>query len=134
MDFETGRLQLVHRPDKGTQLKNGQGGERLLALSSDLATRRNNVRFQKLRELGVNLVERKGGIRIRFDDYDLDMHWREAQREYAERHEEHCVGFVREVLERADRTELAGRSGLSRAEFVEYLDTGVVERDFGELF
>jgi len=103
--------------------------------SKQLVTvRRNNVRFQMLRELGVDLVERKGGVRIRLNDYDLDVHWREALREYAERHEEHCVGFAREVLERADRAALAERSGPSRAAFVEYLETGVVERDFGELF
>ena len=37
VDFETGRLQLVHRPDEGTTLKNGKGGERLIAITSELA-------------------------------------------------------------------------------------------------
>lgn len=37
VDFENGHLQLVHRPDEDTTLKNGKGGERLIALSSDLA-------------------------------------------------------------------------------------------------
>jgi len=35
-DFEKGHLRLVHRPEKGTTLKNGQGGERLIAISSGL--------------------------------------------------------------------------------------------------
>jgi integrase len=34
--FEEERLNLVHRPDQGTTLKNGPGGERLVALSSEL--------------------------------------------------------------------------------------------------
>jgi integrase len=37
VDFENGHLRLVHRPDEGTTLKNGEGGERLIALTSDLA-------------------------------------------------------------------------------------------------
>lgn len=37
VDFENGHLRLEHRPDEGTTLKNGQGGERLIALTSDLA-------------------------------------------------------------------------------------------------
>lgn len=37
VDFEKGHLRLVHRPDEDTTLKNGKGGERLVALSSDLA-------------------------------------------------------------------------------------------------
>lgn len=37
VDFEKGRLRLAHRPEEGTRLKNGQGGERLIAISSDLA-------------------------------------------------------------------------------------------------
>lgn len=96
--------------------------------------RRNNVRFRHLRELGVDLVERKGGIQIRLDEYDLDMHWRDALSEYAKRHEEHSVGFAAELLERAGRTELSDREGPTREDFVEYLETGVVERDFGALF
>jgi site-specific recombinase XerD len=37
VDFENGHLRLVHRPDEGTRLKNVEGGERLIALTSDLA-------------------------------------------------------------------------------------------------
>jgi len=99
-----------------------------------ITVRRNNVRFQHLREQGVDVVERKGGIRIDLDDYELDMHWREALSRYAERHEAHCISFAEEILERADRTDLVDRTGPTETEFVEYLETGVVERDFTELF
>lgn len=34
--FKEEWLELVHRPDQGTTLKNGPGGERLVALSSEL--------------------------------------------------------------------------------------------------
>lgn len=99
-----------------------------------ITVRRNNVRFERLRELGVDLVERKGGIRIRLRDYDLDMHWREALSLYAERHEDHCIRFAREILQRSERADLEEESGPTRNQFVEYLDAGVVERDFRELF
>lgn len=36
MSFEQGRIRLVHRPDADTTLKNGQGGERLVAMTSEL--------------------------------------------------------------------------------------------------
>jgi hypothetical protein len=99
-----------------------------------ITVRRNNVRFEHLRDQGVGIVERKGGIRIELDDYELDMHWREALSRYAERHEEHCVSFAREIVERADRTDPLDRTGPTETEFVEYLETGVVERDFTDLF
>lgn len=37
VSFENGHLELVHRPTEDTQLKNGNSGERLIALSSNLA-------------------------------------------------------------------------------------------------
>ena len=37
VSFERGRIRLVHRPDQGTTLKNGQGCERLVAMTSDLS-------------------------------------------------------------------------------------------------
>jgi len=36
VDFESERIELVHRPDQGTTLKNGKSGERLIALSPEL--------------------------------------------------------------------------------------------------
>ena len=37
VDIEEQYLDLVHRPENGTTLKNGQGGERLVAISAELA-------------------------------------------------------------------------------------------------
>jgi site-specific recombinase XerD len=37
VDFDDERIQLLHRPDLGTTLKNGKSGERLVAISSELA-------------------------------------------------------------------------------------------------
>jgi len=37
-DPETERIDLVHRPDQGTQLKNGKQGERPIAITSELAS------------------------------------------------------------------------------------------------
>lgn len=99
-----------------------------------ITVRRNNVRFQHLREQGVDIVGRKGGIQIALDDYELDMHWREALSRYAKRHESHCIEFAEEILERAERAVLADSVGPTQAEFVEYLETGIVERDLTDLF
>lgn len=99
-----------------------------------ITVRRNNIRFKRLEELGVDLAERKGGIQIRFEDYDLDLHWSEALDKYARSHERHCIGFVEEILAQAGQTALAERAGPTKSEFVTFLDTGVVQRDFRELF
>ena len=99
-----------------------------------ITVRRNNVRFDHLEELDVDLVERKDGIQIRLAEFDLDMHWRDALGEYAERHEEHCTAFARVVLERAAKEELIDQSGPLMQDFIEYLETGLVERDFRDLF
>lgn len=92
-----------------------------------LTVRRNNVRFNRLAELGVDLVERKGDIRIRLSDYELDMYPSEALRTYAKRHEEHCIELIAELLDRADRTDLRTQSGPTKREFVAYLNAGVAE-------
>lgn len=99
-----------------------------------ITVRRNNLRFKQLEELDVEVVERKDGIQIRLDTFELDMHWREALATYASRHESHCMGFARSILEQADREDLIDRSGPTNQEFTEYLATDVVERDFTELF
>lgn len=99
-----------------------------------ITVRRNNVRFKQIQELGVDLVERKDGIQIRLAEFDLDMHWREALSTYAGRHEEHCTEFAHSVLERADREDLLSQAGPTKQDFIEYLETGLVERDFREMF
>jgi len=99
-----------------------------------ITVRRNNIRFKRLQELGVDLVERKDGIQIRLAVFELDMHWRDALSTYASRHEEHCTDFVQDVLKHADRAELIDQEGPTKQEFIEYLETGLLERDFREMF
>ncbi|WP_433631273.1 hypothetical protein [Halomicrococcus sp. NG-SE-24] len=99
-----------------------------------ITVRRNNVRFKQLRELGVDIVERKDGIQIALAEFELDMHWRDALSTYATRHEQHCIDFARAVLSRTDQSGFTEQTGPSKAAFVEYLETGLVERDFSDLF
>lgn len=99
-----------------------------------ITVRLNNIRFKHLEEFAVDVVERKDGIQIQLAEFDLDMHWREALSEYAGRHETHCTEFAHDVLERADRQDLRSQSGPAKREFTEYLETGLVERDFRSLF
>lgn len=99
-----------------------------------ITVRRNNIRFKQLEELGVDTVERKDGIQIRLSEFDLDMHWQEALSEYAGRHETHCREFAHAVIERAERDDLLNQQGPTKQEFITYLETGLVERDFKELF
>ncbi|MBX0297024.1 hypothetical protein [Haloarcula nitratireducens] len=62
------------------------------------------------------------------------MHWREALTTYAMRHEAHCRAFARATLQRADRDALLSRTGPTKREFIDYLEAGLVERDFKNLF
>lgn len=99
-----------------------------------ITIRRNNIRFKHLEELDVDIVERKDGIQIRLAEFDLDMHWQVALSEYAGRHETHCTEFAQEALERGEREDLLSQPGPAKQEFIEYLETGRVERDFRNLF
>jgi hypothetical protein len=99
-----------------------------------ITVRRNNLRFKKLGELDVDIVERKDGIQIRLAEFQLDMHWQEALSEYASLHESHCVEFAQAVIERAERDDLLDQTGPTKQEFITYLEDGLVERDFRELF
>ena len=62
------------------------------------------------------------------------MHWRNALSTYASRREEHCTDFTQDVLKQADRAELIDQEEPTKQEFIEYLETGLVERDFREIF
>jgi len=99
-----------------------------------ITVRRNNLRFKQLEESGIDVVERKDGIRIRLAEYELDIHWQEALSEYARRHESHCTDFARALLKRAERDELLDQQGPTKQEFITYLADGLVERDFREMF
>lgn len=99
-----------------------------------ITVRRNNVRFRQLEELDVDIIERKDGIQIRLADFVLDMRWHEALTTYASLHESHCRAFAEALLERAEREDLHTQTGPSLEEFIEYLESGLVERDLRELF
>nr|WP_224829935.1 hypothetical protein [Saliphagus infecundisoli] len=99
-----------------------------------LTVRRNNIRFKQLEELDVDRVERKDGIQIRLADFELDMHWSEALSTYATQHEAHCRDFAREVCERAGRDDLLNQAGPTLQKFIDYLASGLVKRDFRDLF
>jgi hypothetical protein len=99
-----------------------------------ITVRRNNLRFKKLENLDVDLVERKDGIQIRLAEFELNMHWRDALSEYAGQHESHCTDFAQAVLQRAERDDLLDRQGPTKQELITYLEDGLVERDFREMF
>ncbi|MFC4451919.1 hypothetical protein [Halorussus aquaticus] len=99
-----------------------------------ITVRGNNIRFKQLEELGIDLVERKDRIQIQLAEFELDMHWRDALSVYATRHEDHCTKFARAVLERAERADLLDTVGPTKQKFIDYLESGLVERDFRELF
>jgi hypothetical protein len=99
-----------------------------------ITVRRNNLRFKQLKELNVDLVERKDGIRIQLSEFELDMDWRDALSEYAVQHESHCTDFAQSLLQRAERDDLLDRQGPTKEEFITYLEGGLVERDFREMF
>ena len=62
------------------------------------------------------------------------MHWREALSEYAGQHESHCTDFAQVVLQRVERDGLFDRQGPTKQEIITYLEDGLVERDFREMF
>jgi prophage maintenance system killer protein len=84
-----------------------------------LTVRRKNVRFKYLREFGATTLERKHGVLIELDEYDLDMYPHEADVLYAQEHEELWRDFVEEAVERAGYPELKDAPGLSKADFAE---------------
>jgi len=62
------------------------------------------------------------------------MHWRDALSKYAEKYESHCTGFTQAVLQYAGRDNLLAQQGPTKHEFIAYLEDGLVERDFREMF
>ena len=99
-----------------------------------VTTRRNNLYFESLKNLGVDAVERKEGTQIILSEYELDTAPSTAQEKYARGHERLCRRFVRRVLEKADRTDLCETSSLSLEQFLAYLDNSEPRRDGTGLF
>lgn len=98
-----------------------------------LTVRRNNLYFKTLAGLGVDAVERRGGVQIHLPEYELDVPPTTTKERYAQEHEQLCREFTRCVLEEAHRTDLWGVAGPSLEQFVGYLDENLPERDPREL-
>jgi len=86
-----------------------------------LTVRRKNVLFRHLREFGVTTLERKHGVEIDLERYELDMYPSEAKRVYAEAHEDLWVEFAAEAVERAGNPNLQSAVGPSKSEFAEWI-------------
>lgn len=84
-----------------------------------LTVRRNVAPFRYLSEFGCEIVRRKGGIDIKLDEYDLDLHPRDALTEYAHRHEQRTVTFAETVLEKTNAKDLTDKPGLTKTEFAD---------------
>jgi prophage maintenance system killer protein len=84
-----------------------------------LTVRRKNVRFKYLREFGATTLERKHGVMIELDEYELDMYPHKADVLYAQEHEDLWRDFVEEAVERTGYPELKDEAGLSKADFAE---------------
>jgi len=83
------------------------GSERLISAS------RNTICISHLKELDVDLIERKDRIQIQPAEYNLDMHWQGALIEYSGLHGIHrrpitemiftCAKFGQTVLKHAGK-------------------------------
>jgi len=88
-----------------------------------LTVRRNVPRFGYLASAGCTVVERKDGLRIHLEEYDLSMRRWDALDKYASEHERESIDFVREVLDKAATPELCNGEPLSKQEFAARLQT-----------
>jgi len=62
-----------------------------------LTVRRNVTKFRILEQCGCTTIERKGGIRIPLDDFDLTCS--NPYSEFAQKHEQRSIEFVTQLLE-----------------------------------
>jgi len=87
-----------------------------------LTVRRNTTAFGLLAEWGCDVILRKNNIEINLADYDLDFPQSEAYEYYAHQHTDLCTEFLIESVKRAGHAELISTDGLSKTEFVTYLE------------
>lgn len=83
--------------------------------------RRKGDRFKYLDEFGCDVLERKHGIEIQLDEYELDMYPSDRWEIYAERHEELWIEFAEAAVRRAKMDELTDISGLTKHGFANEL-------------
>jgi prophage maintenance system killer protein len=86
-----------------------------------ITVQRKNVLLKHLQEFGVQRIERRNGVVVDLEEYELDMPPGEAKERYAEEHEELWVKFVEEVLTRVGKFDLAQMEGITKKEFAERL-------------
>lgn len=84
-----------------------------------LTVRRKNVPFKHLREFGATTLERKHEVMIDLTEYELDMYPHEAEKQYAQEHEQLWIEFVEEAVERTGYPEMKNAQALSKATFAE---------------
>ncbi|WP_228443418.1 hypothetical protein [Natrarchaeobaculum sulfurireducens] len=87
-----------------------------------LTVRRNTTAFSLLAEWGCDIVQRKNGIEIALEEYDLDFTRSEAYQYYGDQHTELCTDFLIESVTRAGHDELIRADGIGKTEFVSYLE------------
>lgn len=88
-----------------------------------LTVRRNVPRFRYLYDAGCTVIERKDGLRVHLEEYDLTMgHW-DAMEKYAEEHKHRSVEFAQDVLDKAGTPELRHGDPLSKSDFADELQT-----------
>lgn len=86
-----------------------------------LTVRRNVGPFSYLSQYGCETVARKGGIKIRLREYDLDVSPYEALSQYAREHERRSRDFVETLLERTANDGLIVEPGIEKSEFADYV-------------
>ena len=86
-----------------------------------ITVRRNTIRFEYLKGFGCNVVERKDGLRIHLNEFDLDMPPRKAQSHYGKIHTRRSIQFAETVLREAGTTQLQKGRPLDKEEFAERL-------------
>lgn len=87
-----------------------------------LTVRRKGDRFQYLSQWGCDVLERKHGVEIWLDDYELDLAPSERWTQYAREHEQLWIQFVEEAIKRTEIDGLRETSSLSRHEFEQELE------------
>jgi len=87
-----------------------------------LTVRRNTTAFSLLAEWGCDVVKRKNDIEIDLAEYTLDLSQSDAYEYYGDKHTDLCTEFLIESVTRAGHDELISTDGISKMEFVTYLE------------
>lgn len=87
-----------------------------------LTVRRNTTAFSLLAEWGCDIVKRKNEIEIDLREYNLDLSQSDAYGYYGDKHTDLCTEFLTESVKRAGHDELVTADGISKSEFVTYLE------------